>query len=59
MVAAPSAPEVLILNPATPGTDAPPPLHSVRTSNFSSILQELDVSILVTAYQARKLDAPT
>jgi hypothetical protein len=50
---APSAPKVLIPNPAAPGTDDPPPLHSVRTSNFSLILQELDVSILVTTYQAR------
>ncbi len=32
-----------------------PPLRSVHTSNFSAILQELGISILVTTYQAGKL----
>ena len=31
------------------------PLRSVHTSNFSTILQELGISILVTTYQAGKL----
>jgi hypothetical protein len=34
---------------------APPPLRSVHTSNFSAILQELGISVLVTTYQAGKL----
>lgn len=34
---------------------APLPLGSVHTSNFSAILDELDVSVLVTTYQAGKL----
>jgi uncharacterized protein (TIGR03032 family) len=33
----------------------PPPLRSVHTSNFSAILQELGISVLVTTYQAGKL----
>jgi uncharacterized protein (TIGR03032 family) len=32
-----------------------PPLRSVHTSNFSAILQELGISVLVTTYQAGKL----
>jgi uncharacterized protein (TIGR03032 family) len=32
-----------------------PPLRSVHTSNFSSILQELGITLLVTTYQAGKL----
>src|SRR3954451_24520141 len=32
-----------------------PPLRSVHTSNFSAMLQELGISILVTTYQAGKL----
>ncbi|MBY0523882.1 MAG: DUF4915 domain-containing protein [Gemmataceae bacterium] len=32
-----------------------PPLHSVHTSNFPAILQELGISVLVTTYQAGKL----
>jgi hypothetical protein len=41
--------------PSSPTKDDPPPLRSVHTSNFSAILQELGVSILVTTYQAGKL----
>jgi uncharacterized protein (TIGR03032 family) len=36
-------------------TNDAPPLRSVHTSNFSAILQELGVSVLVTTYQAGKL----
>jgi hypothetical protein len=36
-------------------TNDAPPLRSVHTSNFSAILQELGVSLLVTTYQAGKL----
>lgn len=39
----------------SPTTNDAPPLRSVHTSNFSAILQELGVSILVTTYQAGKL----
>src|SRR5215510_14743051 len=38
-----------------PPTSDPPPLRSVHTSNFSAILQELGVCVLVTTYQAGKL----
>src|SRR5437879_13200047 len=31
------------------------PLRSVHTSNFSALLQELGISVLVTTYQAGKL----
>ena len=41
-------------DPSPPTNDAPP-LRSVHTSNFSAILQELGVSVLVTTYQAGKL----
>jgi uncharacterized protein (TIGR03032 family) len=41
--------------PGSPTTEAPPPLRSVHTSNFSPILQELGISVLVTTYQAGKL----
>src|SRR6476660_1844698 len=41
-------------DPRQPTTDAPP-LRSVHTSNFSAILQELGISVLVTTYQAGKL----
>jgi uncharacterized protein (TIGR03032 family) len=41
--------------PGSPAKEAPPPLRSVHTSNFSPILQELGVSVLVTTYQAGKL----
>ncbi len=44
------APEEAPLAPA-----APPPLRSIHTSNFSPILQELGISVLVTTYQAGKL----
>jgi uncharacterized protein (TIGR03032 family) len=39
----------------SPPTNEAPPLRSVHTSNFSAILQELGVSVLVTTYQAGKL----
>ena len=38
-----------------PPSSDPPPLRSVHTSNFSAILQELGISVLVTTYQAGKL----
>lgn len=38
----------------SPTTEAPP-LRSVHTSNFSALLQELGISVLVTTYQAGKL----
>lgn len=47
--------------PASAPTDAShlsrdaPPLRSVHTSNFSAILQELGISVLLTTYQAGKL----
>src|SRR5690348_14571472 len=41
------------LSPAT--AEVLPPLRSAHTSNFSAILQELGVSVLVTTYQAGKL----
>jgi uncharacterized protein (TIGR03032 family) len=41
--------------PSAPTNEAPPPLRSIHTSNFSAILQELGISILVTTYQAGKL----
>ena len=43
--------------PPEPGaaTQEAPPLRSVHTSNFSPILQELGISVLVTTYQAGKL----
>jgi len=41
--------------PSAPTKEDPPPLRSVHTSNFSAILQELGISILVTTYQAGKL----
>ncbi len=39
----------------SPITEDLQPLRSVHTSNFSAILQEFDVSLLVTTYQAGKL----
>jgi Domain of unknown function (DUF4915) len=41
--------------PGDSSKEAPPPLRSVHTSNFSAILQELGISVLVTTYQAGKL----
>jgi uncharacterized protein (TIGR03032 family) len=41
-------------DPNSPGKEEPP-LRSVHTSNFSAILQELGISVLVTTYQAGKL----
>jgi hypothetical protein len=38
-----------------PTKEDPPPLRSIHTSNFSAILQELGISVLVTTYQAGKL----
>jgi uncharacterized protein (TIGR03032 family) len=53
--ATPEVPAGPPADPAPPATEAPPPLRSVHTSNFSPILQELGISILVTTYQAGKL----
>ena len=39
----------------SPATTAAPPLRSIHTGNFSAILQELGVSLLVTTCQAGKL----
>src|SRR6266446_77898 len=39
----------------TQPNEDPPPLRSIHTSNFSAILQELGISVLVTTYQAGKL----
>jgi uncharacterized protein (TIGR03032 family) len=41
--------------PGVPTKEDPPPLRSVHTSNFSALLQELGISLLVTTYQAGKL----
>ena len=41
--------------PAVPAAEDPPPLRCVHTSNFSAIVQELGISIMVTTYQAGKL----
>src|SRR5262245_11135702 len=41
--------------PDLPAKEDPPPLRSVHTSNFSAILQELGISVMVTTYQAGKL----
>ena len=52
------APETLISQASEPsalGTESQPPLRSVHTSNFSELLQELAISVLVTTYQAGKL----
>lgn len=43
------------LEPTLPPKEDPPPLRSVHTSNFSPILQELGISVMVTTYQAGKL----
>jgi uncharacterized protein (TIGR03032 family) len=40
---------------SAPTSEDPPPLRSIHTSNFSAILQELGISVLVTTYQAGKL----
>src|SRR5262245_13018104 len=45
----------LTTEPASPSKEDAPPLRSVHTSNFSAILQELGISVLVTTYQAGKL----
>jgi len=49
--------EALVSLPPDPSPSAndAPPLRSVHTSNFSAILQELGISVLVTTYQAGKL----
>lgn len=51
-------PEPLASQATEPGSEVKedqPPLRSVHTSNFSAILQELGISVLVTTYQAGKL----
>jgi uncharacterized protein (TIGR03032 family) len=53
-----ATPEIAARPPPGPtlaATEGPPPLRSVHTSNFSAILQELGISLLVTTYQAGKL----
>ena len=50
-----SAPDALDSSTAGPHTKEDPPLRSVHTSNFSALLQELGISVLVTTYQAGKL----
>jgi hypothetical protein len=51
-----NTPEALASQASEPGSPKePPPLRSVHTSNFSAILQELGISVLVTTYQAGKL----
>src|SRR4051794_9001500 len=42
-------------DPGLPTKVDPPPLRSVHSSNFSAILQELGISVLITTYQAGKL----
>lgn len=42
-------------DPGSTPQENPPPLRSTHTSNFSALLQELGVSLLVTTYQAGKL----
>jgi uncharacterized protein (TIGR03032 family) len=54
MVEAP-APCAPVINVAGSPSEVAPPLRSVHTSNFSEILQELDISVLVSTYQAGKL----
>jgi hypothetical protein len=51
----PGAPDSPPPDTGRPTTEDPPPMRSVHTSNFSAILQELGISVLVTTYQAGKL----
>src|SRR2546422_4761762 len=55
VVATPEALPSQASAPGSPTKEDPPPLRSVHTSNFSAILQELGISVLVTTYQAGKL----
>jgi uncharacterized protein (TIGR03032 family) len=55
VVGAPGALASVASEPGPPTKEGPPPLRSVHTSNFSAILQELGISLLVTTYQAGKL----
>jgi hypothetical protein len=41
--------------PGSPMKDAPPPLRSVHTRNFSAILHELGIPALAPTYQVSKL----
>ncbi len=41
--------------PRSPTNVDSPPWHSVHTSNFSAVLQELGIAVLVTPYQAGDL----
>src|SRR5262249_11480211 len=41
--------------PSQNGTDDPGPLRGAHTPNFSALLRQLGVSLLVTTYQAGKL----
>jgi uncharacterized protein (TIGR03032 family) len=54
MVEAPEACAPVTNAPGSP-SEVAPPLRSVHTSNFSEILQKLDISVLVSTYQAGKL----
>ncbi len=55
LVSTPGTSDSAALAPDRSSTEAPPPLRSVHTDNFSPILQELGISVLVTTYQAGKL----
>jgi uncharacterized protein (TIGR03032 family) len=54
-VTTPGAPVRVGLEPDHPKTEAPAPLRAVHTPNFPALLRQLDVSLLVTTYQAGKL----
>src|SRR5262245_40858718 len=45
----------LTTEPTCASKEDTPPLRSVHSSNFSAILQEFGISVLVTTYQAGKL----
>ncbi len=55
VVGMPGAPAGEASEPGSPAKEDSPPLRSVHTGNFSAILQELGISVLVTTYQAGKL----
>jgi uncharacterized protein (TIGR03032 family) len=55
VIATPDALAGQASEPSSPTKENPPPLRSIHTSNFSAILQELGISVLVTTYQAGKL----
>jgi hypothetical protein len=43
------------MNTASVPADPPPPLRSVHTTSFAPLLEHLEISLLVTTYQAGKL----